>query len=351
MSELVFRSRSILFAAVTEYISTGEPVGSRTLEKRYGLNLSAATIRNVLADLEDGGYLAQPHTSAGRIPTDKGFRAFVDALVQMRDVAADDRAALIQRMRTLRPGVDDVMRETGRILSSLTGTAAVLMAPRPEDERLSQMRFMPLRAGELLAVLVTRTGNVQNRVVRLQKELESSALERVHNYLDELVREGRTLAEAREALAAEMQVERGQYDALKRAAKEILDATIDAGKATAGVYIEGQGRLLDRPEFSDVEKVRALLRTFEEKEKLLELLDRTMASTGVQVLIGAETNLDAGPDLSVITAQYSHGGSIAGTVGVIGPTRMDYGKVMPLVGLAAEKVGELLDKDPSKKKD
>lgn len=351
MSELVFRSRSILFAAITEYISTGEPVGSRTLEKRYGLNLSAATIRNVLADLEDGGYLAQPHTSAGRIPTDKGFRAFVDALVQMRDVAADDRTALIQRMRTLRPGVDDVMRETGRILSSLTGAAAVVMAPRPEDERLSQMRFMPLRAGELLAVLVTRTGTVQNRVVQLQKELDAGALESVHNYLDELVREGRTLAEAREALALEMQRERGRYDALKKAAKEILDATINAGQPTAGVYIEGQGRLLDRPEFADVEKVRALLRTFEEKEKLLELLDRTMASTGVQVLIGAETNLDAGPDLSVITAQYSHGGMAAGTVGVIGPTRMDYGKVVPLVGLAAEKVGELLDKDSTKKKD
>lgn len=343
MSELAFRSRSILFAAVTEYISTGEPVGSRTLEKRYGLNLSAASIRNVLADLEEGGYLAQPHTSAGRIPTDRGFRAFVDALVQMREVAMEDRAAIVTRLNALRPG-DDVMRETGRILSSLTGAAAVVMPPRPEEERLMQMRFMPLRAGELLAVLVTRTGNVQNRVVRLARELDLSALERVHNYLDELVREGRTLAEARDALADEMHRERGTYDALRRAAKEILDATIDAGETRSEMFIEGQGRLLDRPEFADIDKVRALLRTFEEKEKLLELLDRTMDSGGIQVLIGAEAGLVGAQDLSVVTAGYSQGGNASGTLGVIGPTRMDYGKVVPLVGFAAEKMGELLDK-------
>lgn len=343
MSELAFRSRSILFAAVTEYISTGEPVGSRTLEKRYGLNLSAASIRNVLADLEEGGYLAQPHTSAGRIPTDRGFRAFVDALVQMREVAMEDRAAIVSRLNALRPG-DDVMRETGRILSSLTGAAAVVMPPRPEEERLMQMRFMPLRVGELLAVLVTRTGNVQNRVVRLARELDLTALERVHNYLDELVREGRTLAEARDALADEMHRERGTYDALRKAAKEILDATIDAGETRSEMFIEGQGRLLDRPEFADIDKVRALLRTFEEKEKLLELLDRTMDSGGIQVLIGAEAGLVGAQDLSVVTAGYSQGGNASGTLGVIGPTRMDYGKVVPLVGFAAEKMGELLDK-------
>lgn len=207
-----------------------------------------------------------------------------------------------------------------------------------------QMRFMPLRAGELLAVLVTRTGNVQNRVVRLARELDLSALERVHNYLDELVREGRTLAEARDALADEMHRERGTYDALRRAAKEILDATIDAGETRSEMFIEGQGRLLDRPEFADIDKVRALLRTFEEKEKLLELLDRTMDSGGIQVLIGAEAGLVGAQDLSVVTAGYSQGGNASGTLGVIGPTRMDYGKVVPLVGFAAEKMGELLDK-------
>ncbi|MBK8171418.1 MAG: heat-inducible transcription repressor HrcA [Sandaracinaceae bacterium] len=351
MTELAFRSRSILFAAITEYISSGEPVGSRTLEKRYSLNLSAATIRNVLSDLEDGGYLAQPHTSAGRIPTDKGFRAFVDALVQMRDVAVEDQAAIMARMQILRPGVDDVMRETGRILSSLTGAAAVVMPPRPEDERLMQMRFMPLRAGELLAVLVTRSGNVQNRVVRVSKEIDTHALERVHNYLDELVREGRTLTEARDTLAADMQRERDHYDALRKAVKQILDATIDAAEGRSEMLIEGQGRLLDRPEFADVDKVRALLRTFEEKEKLLELLDRTMDSRGVQVLIGAETNLGAVQDLSVVSASYSQGGNATGSIGVIGPTRMDYGKVVPLVGFAAEKMGELLDKNRKDRED
>ncbi len=225
------------------------------------------------------------------------------------------------------------------------------MPPRPEDERLMQMRFMPLRAGELLAVLVTRSGNVQNRVVRVSKEIDTHALERVHNYLDELVREGRTLTEARDTLAADMQRERDHYDALRKAVKQILDATIDAAEGRSEMLIEGQGRLLDRPEFADVDKVRALLRTFEEKEKLLELLDRTMDSRGVQVLIGAETNLGAVQDLSVVSASYSQGGNATGSIGVIGPTRMDYGKVVPLVGFAAEKMGELLDKNRKDRED
>jgi heat-inducible transcriptional repressor len=348
VTDLGYRARRILFAAITEYVATGEPVGSRTLSRRYGLNLSPATIRNVLADLEDAGFLSQPHTSAGRVPTDKGFRVFVDALLQTREVSAEDRAAIERRMRAIRPGIDDVMRETGKMLASLTGAAAVVVTPRLEEERLSQLRFMPLREGELLAVLISRSGAVQNRVVRIGRDLDSAELERVHNYLAELMRGGRTLTELREKVAEEVAVESGSADRLRAHARRLLEATSTPARelgASEALIVEGQGQLLDRPEFADVDKLRALLRAFEDKQRLLELLDRTIGAGGIQVLIGKESNIGDTGDLSVVSAAYGQGGAPTGTLGVIGPTRMDYGKVVPLVSFTARVVSDLLAGD------
>lgn len=340
--ELSFRARKILYAVITEYVATGEPVGSRKLSRRYGLNLSPASIRNVLADLEDAGYLHQPHTSAGRVPTDAGFRVFVDALIQMREVTAEDKAAILTRMKQLRPGEDDVMRETGRLLSALTGAAAVLSPPRAEEDRLTQLRFVPLREGQLLAVLVTKSGTVQNRVVRLGEKIDGPQLERLHNYLSDLV-DGRTLPEVREQLAEQMAHERDEYDRLRRQAQQIVEATLTGKGEGPEVLIEGQKLLFDRPEFSDAEKIRAYLRTFEEKERLLSLLDRTLASGGVQVLIGAETELSDLSDISLVSANFGQPGGGRGALGVIGPTRMDYAKVVPLVEFTARVVGQVLE--------
>jgi heat-inducible transcriptional repressor len=340
-SDLTARSRRILYAVLAEYISTGEPVGSRKLARRYGINLSPASIRNVLSDLEEGGYLAQPHTSAGRVPTDVGFRVFVDALVQMREVTAHDREAVLARMQQLDPGRDDVMREAGRLLSTLTGAAAVLTAPRLDEERLTQVRFIPLRRGQLLAVLVTRSGVVQNRAVPCADDLDPGELERLNNYLHELV-SGRTLQEVRHVVAQRMDDERGDYHLLQERATELLDQASRAGEAApTEMVIEGQGRLFDRPEFTNVDKVRGYLRAFEDKERLLVLLDRTLAAGGVQVLIGAETELDDLSDVSVVAATYGEDGSPAGSLGVIGPTRMDYAKVVPLVGFTAQVLTDL----------
>ena len=341
--ELSFRARKILYACVTEYIATGEPVGSRKLARRYGLNLSPASIRNVLSDLEEAGFLAQPHTSAGRIPTDTGFRVFVDALVQMREVTAEDKAAVLTRMRQLKPGEDDIMRETGRLLSALTGAAAVLSPPKPEEERLAQLRFVPLGEGKVLAVLVTKSGSVQNRVVRMAADFPLPELERLHNLLSELV-DNRTLAELRERIAQHVEHERDQYDELRENAHLLVEAL--SGRAEGpDVVIEGQKLLFDRPEFTDAEKIRAYLRTFEERERLLHLLDRTLASGGVQVLIGAETELSDLADISLVSANYGQPGSAKGTLGVIGPTRMDYAKVVPLVEFTARVMGQVLDGD------
>lgn len=339
--ELSFRARRILYAVVAEYVATGEPVGSRRLAKRYGLNLSPASIRNVLADLEDAGFLSQPHTSAGRVPTERGFRLFVDALVQMRDVTGEDRAAILHRLEELRPERDDVLREVGRVLSSLTGVAAIVAEPRPEEERLSHLRFMPLRPGEMLAVMVTRSGVVQNRVVPIRAEVDPSELERLHNYLQPLV-ENRTLMEVREALAEDVASDRDEYTVLRRRVRDFVDA-VAGGGTRGGVWIEGQRELFGRPEFASGEKIRAFLKAFEDRETLLELLDRTLVAGGVQVLIGSEAGLgEVDDDISLISASFRRGGADTGSLGVIGPARMDYAKVVPLVSFTAKVVSDLL---------
>ncbi|MBX7191854.1 MAG: heat-inducible transcriptional repressor HrcA [Sandaracinaceae bacterium] len=345
--DLTYRARKILYALVTEYVATGEPVGSRTLSKRYGLNLSAATIRNELTDLEDAGCVAQPHTSAGRVPTELGFRVFIDALAQMRDVSDRDRAAVLARMKQLRPGVDDVVREAARMLASLSGAAAVV-SRRADREAIAHLRFMPLGERRLLVVIVWQSGAVQNRVIEIAEALHNDELERLHNYLRELAgagdEGGRSLAELRTALAEAVAKERDAYDGLRRRAKEIVEAALATPSAGEdALVIEGQGALFDRREFSDPEKIRRFLRTFEERERLLGLLDRTIAAGGVQVLVGSEAELDAADDVGVISSTYRANGVPTGSLGVIGPSRLDYAKLMPLVGFTAQVVSDVLD--------
>ncbi len=337
VTDLSYRGRRILFAAVTEYIQSGEPVGSRKLAKRYGINLSPATIRNELADLEEAGFLHQPHTSAGRVPTTQGFRVFVDALVQMREVPAEDRTVVEQRLQNLESGVA-VLSEAGELLSALTGAAAVLRAPRPEEEALAQLRFMPLREGQLIAILVTRSGAVQNRVVATPAGFEQEALERIHNLLDELLHNGpRSLLAIRNALAEQLGAEEGTVRHLRERTRAVVDAAT-AVSGPAELVIEGQERLFDRPEFLDADKIRRYLRAFDDKGRLVGLLEGTLASGGVRVLIGSETGLADVEDVTLISSRVPGGGSL----GVIGPTRMDYAKVVPLVEFTARAVGEAL---------
>lgn len=338
--ELTFRARKILYAVISEYVATGEPVGSRRIAKRYGINLSPATIRNVLADLTDAGVLCQPHTSSGRIPSERGFRLFVDGLTQMRDVTTDDRTAVLERMRELRPGIDDLVREAGRLLATLAGVAAVVTRPRADTAPLSQIRFMALKPGELLAVVIGERGTIQNRVITAPGSLDRSALERLNNYIEANVA-GRTLAELREFFATEVDTERE----LRDRAKQVVEAATE-GDVTTQIVIEGRSVLFDRPEFTDADKIRQYLRTFDEKERLVDLLDQTIAAGGVHVLIGSETELDQSSDISVISANYKLNGVNAGTLGIIGPTRMDYGKLVPLVGFTAQVMSDVLDGEP-----
>ncbi len=338
--ELTDRSRQILFALVTEYITTGRPVSSRTIARRYGIALSSATIRNVLADLVEAGFVHQPHPSAGRVPTDLGFRCFVDAMAVAEEISDTHRQAVLSRLRSLGPHAD-VMKETGQLLSSLTGAATVITTAATAEAVLDQLRFIPLQADQVLVVLVRRSGSVENRVIQLTRTIEAAELERVNNYVNELVA-GRTLHQIRDVLAERVEIERGRYELLRRQAEQMVEAAVESSTHRGPVLIEGQGELFSRPEFMDTGKIRRYLSTFEEKEHLLQLLDQTLDSQGVTVLIGAETNLQDIDDISVISSSYAQGGAAGGSVGIVGPTRMDYPRFVPLVGFTAEILGDLL---------
>ena len=335
------RHRRILFAVVTEYIASGKAVSSRRIAKRYAIKLSPATIRNVLVDLEDAELLHQAHTSAGRVPTDAGFRCFVDAMATAGEISDAHRTALIQRLQALEPGADAV-RETGQLLSRLTGTATIIAQPPVAEATLDQLRFMRLSSGRALAVLVTRSGGVENRVVVTELGIDDHALERVNNYLAELVG-GRTLQSVRDVLAVRLATEQGQYRLLRQQAQRMVEATVEGRMERAQVLIEGQGALFDRPEFGDAEKIRGYLNAFEEKQKLLELLEQTLLADGVQVFIGSEAALDGVGDISVISSPYRKDGASIGSFGIVGPTRMDYRKYVPLVGFAADVLSDILD--------
>ncbi len=233
------------------------------------------------------------------------------------------------------------MRETGQLLSSLTGTATVITTAGTAGAVLDQLRFIRLRQGQILVVLVRRSGAVENRVIALSHSIDDGELERINNYVNELV-SGRTLDALRNTLATRVETERGRYELLRQQAKQMVEAAVQSADNQGGVLIEGRGQLFNRPEFTDPEKLRRYLSTFEDKERLLKLLDHTLDAQGVSVLIGAEANLEDIDDISVISSSYGTDGTTAGTVGIVGPTRMDYPRFVPLVGFTAKVLSDLL---------
>jgi heat-inducible transcriptional repressor len=338
MPEVSDRALRILHAIVTEFIETGEPVGSRTIARKYHLDLSPASIRNVMADLEEAGFLYQPHTSAGRLPTEQAFRLFVDRLMTVTDLSGDE-AAEIHALDALSPGMA-LLRESGRILSKLTGTASVVIGPRTDRRRLKELHFVTPSSSDktLLAVLLFADGTVESRLVEVDRTPDDADLERMHNLLAEAAN-GKTLIEVREKLAQALRQERMVLDHLSRRAYELgLLAVEPEANDEPLVVIEGQSRLFTQPEFGDVALLQDLMRTFEDREKLVLLLDRTILARTVQVLMGEETAPLGKGTLSLIAAPYSVGDDTIGSIGVLGPTRMNYPRLVPLVAATATAV-------------
>lgn len=333
------RSRQILEAIVEDYIATAEPVGSSAVAKRHALSLSSATVRNVMASLEELGLLTSPHTSAGRVPTEKGFRFYVDSLVSLRPISQQEKKEILRRYRESGNNLTDLLRETSRTLSSLSNYTGLVVAPRFTSSLFRHMEFVKLGSHKVLAILVSCNGAVQNRIIETEQEFSNDDLVRMANYLNSIL-EGLTIDQVRQKILSEMQSEKSRYDQLMGKALNLSQQALpDAGQ---DVFIAGQSRIFDQPEFSDLGRMREIFEAFEEKGRLVELLGRCMQADGVQIFIGAETPLKEMAGMSLITSTYLTGNDTIGLLGVVGPTRMGYSSVIPIVDYTARLVSRLL---------
>jgi heat-inducible transcriptional repressor len=334
------RSRRVLSAIVRDYIADGQPVGSHAVARRPDVDVSSATVRAVMADLEEMGYLEKPHTSAGRVPTPRGYRYYVDALLRIKQPLPEEREQIERRAQEAAAQFDGLMAAASRVLHALTKHAGVVAAPRPQSERLQRIEFLQLREGRVLALLVSRSGAVRNRLITLRPGETASAaeLERSAHYLNELIAD-LTLAQAQLKLRAQLERDRRELDALQARALALGAQAVTPDEPA--VHIEGQASLLEDSSL-DVAKIRALFKALGEKERLLSVLDRTLEAQELQIFIGAESGI-VEPDLAIVAAPYRLKGEVVGALGVIGPTRMDYARVVPLVELTARTVGLTLD--------
>jgi heat-inducible transcriptional repressor len=341
LSRLDQRSREIFRYIVDAYVATGAPIGSRTLARQLGMGLSPATLRNTMAELEELGLLYAPHTSAGRLPTDQGLRLFVDGLLEKGNLDPRERENIEARCAANGRSLPDTMAEASRMLSDLSKCAGLVVAPKFE-EPLKHIEFVSLGPGRALCVMVTNSGAVENRIIDVPMGLPPSSLVEASNYLSsKLV--GRTLSEAQRVVQQELQRERQELNDLTR---RLVEAGVaDWSEANEGALIvRGQAHLLeDVSALEDLEKVRNLFSALEKKESLVKLLDLADDAEGVQIFIGAESELFGATDCSMVIAPYANSQQrFVGAIGVIGPTRIDYARIIPMVDYTAKVMSRLV---------
>ncbi|ODP37684.1 heat-inducible transcriptional repressor HrcA [Sphingomonas turrisvirgatae] len=341
ITELTDRARDIFRIVVESYLEAGQPVGSRTISRVSTLNLSPASIRNVMQDLEELGLLAAPHTSAGRMPTEIGLRLFVDGMMQANEPSAEERAAIEARAARQGP-VEEALANTTAALSGLSACAGLVLVPRAERV-LRQFGFVPLGENRALAVLVGDDGSVENRVVDLPPGMPSGALEQAANYLTATLG-GLTLSQARARIERELKAGR---DALDTAARALVERGLAVwsqdGNDRPVLIVRGQGRLLDAAAADDLDRVSQLLDELEGKEEIARLLDSAREGEATRIFIGSENKLFALSGSSVIAKPVrSLDGRVVGVVGVIGPTRLNYARVVPMVDFTAATLARLL---------
>lgn len=348
IKEIGQRNREILRLVVETYMATGEPVGSRLLSKKLDHKLSPASIRNTMADLEDAGLLFAPHTSAGRLPTESGLRLFVDGLLQVGDLTRDERSAIENCCAASGRGFQEVLTEATAALSGLSGHAGLVVAPKV-DAPLRQVEFLPVGPGQALVVLVTENGQVENRMIEMPLGMSPSALAEAGQFLSRRLK-GRTIGLAREEVLSELTVRRAELD-------QLTSKVVEAGLAVWGgepaaasrnpggtLIVRGSANLLDDvAAMADLERIRSLMEELENTEEMLRLIDLTHGSEGVRIFIGSENTLFRQAGCSLIVAPLQNQQQrIVGAIGVIGPTRMNYARLVPMVDFTAQVVGRLL---------
>lgn len=343
------RARKILQAVVKEYLQSGEAVGSRTVTRRHEIGLSPASVRNVMADLEEMGLLEQPHASAGRVPTKSGLRFFIDSLLKVRGLTPKEKDEI--RLHYVDKGpagsgdaIADLIQRTSRLLADITHHTGIVLAPNPALQRLRHIEFLALSDGKFLCILVTSDGRIENKLVQVETPVDAGRLTRIHNYLDELL-SGLTLGEVRERLLREMGLDKNRYDIMVSEALRLGNAAFQHHEKPGEVVVTGQANLLDLTragEPGQIDRMRELLRAIEDKEVLMKLLDRTMRAEGVQVFLGAETSFAPLNDSSIVAMPYGPEEQPIGAMAVIGPMRMNYGKVMSIVDFTADLVSQII---------
>ena len=336
------RDRKVLQAIIRDYIQTAQPVGSRIISKKYQMGLSPATIRNVMADLEEMGFLLQPHTSAGRVPTDRAYRFYVDTILNLRRLTPEERG---QIESSLIPeevqDVNEIMKRASHLLSLLSRQTGVVLAPRFGSKIFKHIEFITMREKRILVIIVSQTGEVQNKIIEADEEISQDELDRYSKYLTEIMG-GLSLAEAKNRIMEELKNEKVLFDKLMFRALQLSQKALE-DEGEGNLYIDGKTNIMQSPEFADMEKIQSLLQTFEEKTKIVKLLDKALSVQGIQIFIGAENELNEMVNCSVVTAPYSRENYTLGTLGVIGPTRMDYSSIIPIVDYTARILGRILE--------
>ncbi|HEY3695312.1 heat-inducible transcriptional repressor HrcA [Phenylobacterium sp.] len=343
LGELDERARDIFRRIVETYLETGEPVGSRTIS-RAGVPLSAASIRNTMQDLTHLGLLGAPHVSAGRLPTHAGLRLFVDGLLEVGDVAEDERRSIEARLRAHGRNYEDALNEASAILSGLAGGAGVVVTP-VRDGGVKHVEFVALAPDRALAIMVFEDGTVENRLVRLAAGVTPSALQEASNFLNARMM-GRTVVEARTALRGDLDRARRELDVTAaRLVEDGMAAWSGGGETERALIVRGRANLLgDAQALEDLERVRMLFEDLEQKEQLISLLDGVREGEGVRIFIGAETRLFSLSGSAVIAAPYMTGNQrVLGAIGVIGPARLNYARIIPLVDYTARVLGQVMN--------
>lgn len=337
------RASQVLKSLIETHVADGLPVGSRTLARVSGLDVSAATIRNIMSDLEDEGYIDSPHTSAGRVPTTAGYRVFIDSLLQVAPIDEKSVNAFRSQLNQA-SNSQGLVQSASDMISKITSMAGIVTLPRLEGTVLRQVEFLKLSDRRVLAVLVLSNGDVQNRVLRLDREYERSELEQAANYLTQHF-SGIGLSQARERLVEDLQRLKVDMDSL-------MESVIDLGQRVLGdepvgepegFVLAGETRLMDYDELSDVERLRQLFDAFHHKGDILHVLERCLSAESLQIYIGQESGNEALDHCSLVTAPYSVDGRVLGVLGVIGPTRMAYERVIPMVDVTARLLGAALN--------
>ena len=342
IKQLDEREQRLLKTLIDLYIREGQPIGSRTLSRGSDMQLSPATIRNVMADLEDMGLIHSPHTSAGRMPTEKGFRLFVDTMLNVQPLDSNEVHEL---KRQLDPSLNSksLMHSATSLLSDITHLAGVIMIPRAEVNMLRQLEFLPLSNRRVLAIMVINEKEVQNRIINTERDYTESELQQAANYINTHFL-GKDLSSMREVLKHELHQAQQELSELMKLVIEVsgkvLDENLDIDEE---LLVEGQANLMEFTDLSDMEKLRRLFEAFHKKRDILHLLDRCQDSSGVQIFIGQESGYDPLGDCSVVTAPYDASGEVLGVLGVIGPTRMAYERVIPIVDVTARLLSAALN--------